>query len=248
MRAPLFALVTSLAACGGTQTTPPETLSSHASEPIAPRDTPAPRVLWRDNAFGTEGLPAVARQSEITVVPVHESDGGRGYPNIRFEVRDRNDKTIQTIAVMTSNEYEKLAPDGVPTTALQQKLASANAELAKLHAIHDLLVMKELALQKPPDGSDEHLAIGDNLDVDWEKDHLHVFPHNTDHALATADGHRWLAPAHSPTSPQPDCENPAFLAAVYHAPSINVVVAQIRYHGTDTCWEPGDQLHVIAWY
>jgi len=39
----------------------------------------------------------------------------------------------------------------------------------------------------------------------------------------------------------------AFLDGVYHAEGINVLVAQIGYRGTDTCWEPADQMHVVVW-
>jgi hypothetical protein len=43
------------------------------------------------------------------------------------------------------------------------------------------------------------------------------------------------------------CSNPAFLSGAYHATEINALVVDIGYKGTDTCWEPSDQLHVIAW-
>jgi hypothetical protein len=242
-----LALALTLAACGSSPSPRPETLSSHASEPLA-RDTPAPKISWAENAFVTPTLPAVARAAEVTVVPLRDRDGERGYPNLKLEVRDRNDKTIQSITILTPNEYETLAPGGVASPALAKRIDAANAELVKLHGLHDLVAMKPLDLQKPPDGSDQHLAIGDNLDVDWNKDHLHVFPHNVDRAVTTVDGHAWLAPNHASCAGCNICENPAFLGAVYHAPAINVIVAEIRYHGTDSCEEPGDEPHVIAWY
>jgi hypothetical protein len=243
----LALVLLALAACGGSPAPPPEVLSSHASEPLA-RDTAAPKITWADNTFVTATLPAVARAAEITVVALRDHDGGRGYPNLEIEVRDRNDKTIQSITILIPNEYETLAPDGKPGDVLAKRIEAANAELAKLHGVHDLVPMKPLDLQKPADGSDPHLAIGDNLDVDWNKDHLHVFPHNVDRPVTTVDGHGWLAPSHTSCAGCGVCENPAFLGAVYHAPAINIVVVEIRYHGTDTCEEPGDQPHVVAWY
>jgi hypothetical protein len=244
-----LALVLLLAACGSSSSGPAydTTLSSHASEPLA-RDTPAPKITWSDNGFVTPMLPAVARAAEITVVAVRDRDGERGFPNLAIQVRDRNDKTLQSITVLVPNEYEALAPGGTPGDVLQKRIDAANLELAKLHGLHDLVAMKPLDLQQPPDGSDQHLAIGDNLDVDWNKDHLHVFPHNVDRAVTTVDGHGWLSQSHTSCAGCSVCENPAFLGAVYHAPSINVIVAEIRYHGTDSCEEPGDQPHVIAWY
>ena len=221
-------------------------VSGHGTDPA--RTTPAPVIDWGDNAFVTNTLPAVARAAEVTVLAIRDNDGGRGYPNLRIEMRDRNDKTLQKIVVMTSNEYETLAPGGKPGAALMQRITAANAELAKLHGVHDLIPMKPLDLQKPADGSDPHLAVGDNLDIDWSKDHLHVFPHNIDRAVATIDGHSWLAPSHTSCAGCDVCQNPAFLGAVYHAAGINIVVAELRYRGTDTCEEPGDAPHVVAWY
>jgi hypothetical protein len=240
-------LLLAVAACGGSPPPPTHdtTLSSRAADVIPERATPAPKVVFADNAFITDTLPAVARASEITVVPIRDNDGGRGYPNLKLEVHDRNDKLLQTIQVMTSNEYETLALDGKASPALVQRIDAANQELQKLHGVHDLVPMHPLDMQRPKDGSEQHMAMGDDLDVDWDKDHLHVFHHNTDHPIAIVDGKPWLAKQHTPVQGL-TCENPAFLKAVYHAQGINVVVVQIAYHGTDTCWEPGDQLHAIT--
>jgi hypothetical protein len=107
--------------------------------------------------------------------------------------------------------------------------------------------MHALELQKPADGADQHLAIGDGFDVDWNRTHLHVMHSNTDHELTAYDGTPWLVKDHKPCPGCTPCENPAFLDGVYHADSINVLVIQIGYRGTDTCWEPADQMHVVVW-
>lgn len=238
--------VWSLAACGGAPPEPAAPITGRV-EPALQRSTPAPVVQWKDSSFAADTLPAVARAGEITVLAIRESDAGRGYPNLRIEVRDRADKVIQTIPVMTSNEFETLAPDGTPGPALRTRIDTANAELAKLHGVHDLVPMHALEVQDPHDNGPRHFAIGDGFDVDWSKDHLHVFHHNTDRSFLTLDGSRWLVKDHKPCPNCDLCENPAFLAGVYHATSINVLVVEIGYKGTDTCWEPGDQLHVVAW-
>jgi hypothetical protein len=244
MRLVLVLLV--VGACGSTPPAHHDELSSRASDVVPERATPAPKIVFEANAFVTDTLPAVARAGEITVVPIRDNDGGRGYPNLLVEVHDRNDKLLQTIQVMTANEYETLALDGKPSPALEQRMAAANQELAKLHGVHDLVAMHPLDMQRPKDGSEQHMAMGDSLDVDWDKDHLHVFHHNSDHPIAIVDGKLWLAKQHTPVAGL-NCENPAFLKAVYHATAINVVVVQIAYHGTDTCWEPADQLHAVAY-
>src|SRR5277367_6387479 len=98
-------LVLVLVACGGSpapQATPTAPAENHVQP--SPRETPAPAVAWgTDHRFASHGLPAVARGGELVVVPVVDSDGGRGNANLHVEVRDRSDHTVQTIAVATSD-------------------------------------------------------------------------------------------------------------------------------------------------
>lgn len=228
-----------LAACSGHA----DPIVANAGD-VAHRGTPSPTIAWTDNAFDTTTLPAVARAAQIVVVPIREIDGGRGFPNLRLEVRDRGDQTIQTIEVLNSNEYEKLAPDGTPNAELTKRIADANEALVHLHDLHDLVSMHPLEVQK----SDEpHLAIGDGLDVDWNTDHVHIFRHNSDRPVHVRDSRAWLIKEHEPCKGCGMCQNAAFLRAVYHVPQMSLVVMQLSYRGTDTCWEPSDQLHVVAW-
>lgn len=233
-----------VAACGGASTPPSQTVAQH--DEVSAIRPGAPTIAWKDNNFVVTGLPAVARGGEEAIVAVIESDGGRGYPNLRLEVRDRGDKVVQRIAVMTSNEYETLVPGGAPSQSLDGRIKTVNAELAKAHGVHDLVAMHPLELQAATGDQDPHLAIGDGIDVDWNQDHLHVFLHNTDHSLTTTDGATWLV-KDTKHAGGDVCHNPAHLRNVFHATGISAVVVQLGYHGTDTCWEPGDQLHLVVW-
>jgi hypothetical protein len=180
------------------------------------------------------------QRGEVAVVAMVD-----GTSSLRIDVRDRTDKLIQSVSVMTIAEAKTLVHDGVPAAALQDRIAAANRELAALHGLHDLVAMHPLELQAT-DG-DRHLAIGDGLDIDWDHDHLHVFHHNATQAIVTLDGTRWLVREHKACPDCAPCNHPAFLAGVYHAPDINSVVVDIGYHGTDACLEPGDQQHVVVW-
>src|ERR1700712_3262003 len=171
------------AACGGGSASAPPPMGT---EPIAgsaadvpKRDTPPPRIEWKDHAFATETLPAAAKAGEVVVVPVRITDE-RGYANLTLEVRDRTDTTVQTIQVMTPNEYESFAPGGTPSEALTRRIAAANAALARLHGVHDLVAMGPMEIQQPTGTTAAHLAMGDGLDVDWNADHVHIFRHNQD--------------------------------------------------------------------
>lgn len=245
MRLALLALLA--ASCGGSPAPRSGDVIENHPAPAAPRATPAPSVAWVDGKLATNMLPAVARGGEIVIVPISGGDAGRGYPNLKLEIHDRSDKVVQTIDVMSSNEFETMVVDGKAQPALEKRLAAANAELVRQHNVHDLIAMHALEMQKPIDGGEAHLAIGDGLDVDWNRTHLHVLRHNTDHEVTTYDGTPWLVRDHTPCPKCTPCENPAFLDGVWHAEGVNVLVAQIGYRGTDTCWEPADQMHVVVW-
>lgn len=232
-------------ACGGSP--PPAQPAPMNRAEVMPRATPAPAIAWREQSFAIDGLPAVARGGELAIVAASDGDGGRGYPNLRVEVRDRSDKVVQTIGIMVANDYERLAPGGAPSPELARRIADANHELAMLHGLHDLVVMHPLERQKPADEGDPHLAIGDGFDVDWNLDHLHVFRHDANRSFITLDGKPWLAKPGPRCASCDPCENPAFLANAYHARDERLIVVELGYHGTDMCWEPGHQWHVVAW-
>ncbi|MEO8846524.1 MAG: hypothetical protein ABI591_19965 [Kofleriaceae bacterium] len=226
-----------LVACSGS----PDPIASPSNATVH-RATPAPRLAWATHGFVTDAFPTVARAGELVVIAATERDGERGYPNLRLEVRDRGDHTVQTIQVLNSNEYEQLAPGGTPGKTLLDRIAAANTELVKLHDLHDLVAMNKLEVQPASDNALAHLAIGDGLDVDWGGDHLHIFRHNSDRAVAIRDARGWQAPTHN------DCDYPAFLANAYHVPEITVIVVELAYRSpSDMCGVPSDQLHVVTW-
>lgn len=249
------------AACGGRA-------STDTAQPL-PR-TSGPRVQWRDNAFVTDGFPAVARSGQIVVVALRENDAGRGFPNLRIEIRDRTDRATAAPAVagapapslpeqststsaanafdvLNSNEYETLAPAGEATAALHRRITAANVALDNLHAAYDLVAMTPLELQRASDNTDPNLAIGNGIAVQWRGDRLEVSRPPSANVVTSRDARPWLIPPQPSCAQCAPCENPAFLGAVYYAAPIRVVVAQIRYRGTDACWEPSDQFHVVAW-
>jgi hypothetical protein len=247
MRTPLVALLL-LASCGSGAPPPASSPSTPLSQAALPpeRATPAPSIGWKDGAFTTTGLPAIARGGEVIALAIRDNDQARGFPNLRIEIRDRHDATVWKVPVLVPNEYEQVSPDGTLTPQLGLRIGHANAELARLHGVHDFVPMHALELLPPVDG-DPHLATGDGIDVDWDTDHLHVFRHNADRDITSRDGRGWLEPDHAPCPKCDVCKNPAFLAAVFHAPEINAVLVEIGYKGTDTCWQPSDAFHVVAW-
>jgi hypothetical protein len=247
MRAAL-ALVIAAACSTGARTTQPPLSGSAAAR--AARG-PAPRIAWQrlgDGAatFQIDELPRVARSGLLAVVAQVDGDGGRGFPNLRLEVRDKSDRVVEQFAVMDASEYEALAPDGeTPAPELVRRIDVANRRLAELHAEHDFVPMRAFAAPAPA-GRDAPVRGGGLVVTYTDDDRLRVRARDGA-TLATADGRSWLAPAGQRCPQCPPCENVARLQAFYSAEHIPTIVVRITYSGTDLCWEPGDQLHVIAW-
>ncbi len=232
------ALIVALAACGSAP--PPVTVPvSHVD--VVPRTTPAPTVKWAGDKLAAPGLPAAASHGEIAVIPMSDLDGGRGWPNLHIEVRDRADKLIQTIPVMTPNEYETFVVGGKPTAKLDERIAAANRELAKLHGVHDLVTLHALELG----GSDDAIASGDGLDVEFRGNRIRLFHRPQQRPFDVRSAQSWLIP--ETTDRGRICDYPASLAGVFHASEIPLVVVEIEYRSSDTCRDPSPSFHVVAY-
>jgi hypothetical protein len=231
--------------------TPPATIPKNTPEPVSAPATAAPSISFVDDHFELHGLPAIARDRSIVVLPQIDGDGGRGYPNLRIDLRSPSDTPIGKDVVMFSNDYEALVVDGSPTKELARRLEKTNARLRELHAKHVLVEMKraeELDHKPDPQGGAGWQATEFVIDVTTQIRYANgvleiVF--RADRSLSFE--RNWKAPPVSRGPSEPPCENPEYLKTVYYAEGISAIVAEVAYQGTDTCWEPGNELHVISW-
>lgn len=248
MRAMLACALAAVACSSTSSPRPRAQLSSHqVTLPPLHRDTAAPHIGWAEHRFDVIGLPAVAADGALAVVAVDDGDMGRGYPNLRVEIRDRGDRVIEKRQLLTSDEYERFVPGDEPGPELARRIADANALLADLHARHDLLPMAPLTLEAPDEAAWLPVTArgDDGLEVAWDAPRIVV--RKGTKTLATVDGSAWLPrPGKACPACQP-CENPAGLGGVTKNGRANVVVVELAFSGTDTCWEPGNQFHVVAW-
>ncbi len=236
------ALLVAIAACGSSA--PPAVVPVSHVEAV-PRTTPAPTIEWAGDKLAAPGLPAAASHGEVAVIAVSDLDGGRGWPNLHIEVRDRSDKLIQTIAVMTPNEYETFVVDGKPTGKLDERIAAANRELAKLHGVHDLVALHALELGGSGDTEPGAIASGDGLDVEFRGNRVRLFHRPQQRPFDVRSAQSWLIPETKDRGQI--CEYPASLAGVFHSSEIRLIVVEIQYRSSDTCADPSPSFHVVAY-
>lgn len=236
-----------LGACWSSATPAPTTNASPAPAPSGP----APSIAWTDNHLVDRLLPAIAADGSLVVLGIEDPDGARGNPNFRIEVRGRDDRHISTHEVLTVQDVDSGAffdENGI-LTPLKNRIADGNKHLAELHADHALVPLKKMTIERDDDAPlANQTAHGGHLIVAWRANHVVITDERgngktvlLDRAAPTA----WLAePRKSNTH---ECENPAYLDGAWAAPEQRLVVISVNYEGTDACWEPDAQLHVVAW-
>ncbi|HSD88914.1 MAG TPA: hypothetical protein VLB44_15405 [Kofleriaceae bacterium] len=236
------ALLLALVACSHGASHAP--LTGTADTAFPPRATPAPSIEWTSSRFEWHGLPAIARDRSIAVVPLVDNDSARGYPNLRIEVKSRDDHTLEGTDVLIANDFEQLVMDDKPVPELAGRITAMNKKLGDLHREHDLVPMQ--AASHSGDPLDETPPVFHTKYAQVKYDHgaLHVTLANRSFDV---DGTRWKAPTGKRCPACDPCANPEFVREVYAADDVDALIVDIGYRGTDSCWEPGDQLHVITW-
>lgn len=232
-----------LAACGSTAPVPaPASPAAPAPAPAAPA-TRAPSVQWIDNGFDAYELPATAADGSRVVLPIIDADGGRGMPNLRLSLRDRDDRELHVQIVLRPEETEQMFDAGGLKPELRARIRDANSWLREQHGSARLVAMTKL---EPADYGVTYRASAGAVSVDWK-----------DSALRISDGARvlverttpnsWLAPDRKTCDGCPPCSNPAYLGGAAVDVARRTAVITIAYSGTDMCWEPNAQHHVVTW-
>lgn len=233
-----------ISACGGTS--PPPALEGRAPAP-APT-TPAPSVTWQGHGFATPGLPAIAGDGRVVVYAARAEDGGRGNPNLAIVVVDRGDVVLRRVDVLDADDADQMIGDGGPGPALEARIASADRALAELHAAHDLRPLPALVTAADPLAPEAgSRALGGGLALDLGADRLRI---RRDHQVVVdrAIPRSWLVEDRPMCAGCAEiCTNPAYLGAAHGDGARALVLLTISYAGTDTCWEPSSQHHVVAW-
>ncbi len=233
-----------IAACGGSPRTA-EPLQSHTSKPRP--TTPAPAIKWIDNGLDVSLLPAVASDGSVVVIAEHDSDGGRGSPNLQIVVRDRKDTQTSSFVVLTPDEGQTFFDEAGKHPKLDERIVAGNYWLDELHGDRNLVALTPVPVEVGEERGDAFRATLGDFVVTWQNSRLRI----TRAGKSLVDRQTpetWLTKASKMCSTCDEmCSNPAFLAGVAVNLDRSIAVLTVSYTGTDSCWEPADQHHVVSW-
>lgn len=246
-------LLLSLAACGGAPK--PSALGNAAGYGGPPG--PAPTLAWSGGSpidggeFKTTGMPAVADDGSRVLIAWVMGDGGRGFPNLRLQVVDRDDRVVDTRVVLDADQVEAMTESStVDVAAHNQYLADSNGTL-RWRPLATAPVEGEAEPGAEPDpmfASAWSSQLGD-VAIRFAVDgHLVIEQGGkvvVDEVMAG-----WLTkdhPMYEGASADEMCQNPIYLQSVQLDGGRRVAVLGVEFHGNDTCWEPSGQYHVVGW-
>lgn len=218
-----LASIALIAAC----THPPAEPPSGRSPQPAPV-TAGPRVTFSGD-FRLTGLPAVATDGSLVVIAHKESDGARGNPNLTLIARDRSDRVVDQLVVLTSDEAEHIKPE--------TRVDMAQAWLDAKQRAMPLVPLADL-------GHTQGVTRETLGSIHWATSRITIAG-----AVDRPTPDTWLAKDH-PLCDQCNgeiCHNEAFLDQAFLDTARKVALVIVAYDGTDTCWEPAAQEHVVAW-
>lgn len=246
MRLPALLLLLPLAGCYRGDRAPP----APAPEPAAAPAGPPPRLAWTGHEFEASRLPAVSADGAAVLIGLEDNDGGRGNPNYRLELRDRLDAKISRHTVLTVDEVDALYDADGGLRGMDERIADANRWLADQHAVRRFVPLAELEVEVGDQIAWAFRATGhgvtNGVTIEW-KDSRVTIAQGGRTLLSRPTPPSWLAETRPRGSGGGTCENPAFLGVAAASLPHKVALLTISYSGNDTCWEPSNAPHVVAW-
>jgi hypothetical protein len=217
--------------------------------PPAPPATPAgppPAIAWAEHNFQTTRLPAVSADGAAVLLGLEDNDGGRGNANFRFELRDRGDAKLATQSVLTVEEYDQIQDGSGGLRGMDARIDAANRWLAAQNTERRFAPLTELPVETGDAIASPFRATGQGVTIEW-KDNRVTIAEGGKQLVARETPPTWYAPRRPRGSGGDVCENPAFLNNAWVSLPHKLAVLTIAYSGNDTCWEPSNAPHVVAW-
>ena len=149
---------------------------------------------------------------------------------------------VRRLAVITATEVDEL-----PAAEIARRFAAAAAWLDDRHAAAHLVAMDALELHPGTEEAPPTATGGDGAMLRWVPSTLELVLGPASRVLRSTPP-SWLV-ADRPMCPgcTEVCHNDAFLGGGYLDRDRRAALVVVSYRGSDTCWEPGSEAHVIAW-
>jgi hypothetical protein len=215
-----------------------------APKPAPVFTTPAPRIEWADQSFLAPQLPAVSTDGTAVLIGLSDNDGGRGNPNYRLEIRDRRDAKLLEHIVLDAEEVESLYDKNGNLSGIEDRVDQANGWIKKQHATRGFVPIPQLETESTGDITTTFRATGHGITLEWQKGRLTIL-HGGVALVGQATPSSWYAPRRK--AGDLVCNNPARLEAAAVSVEHEIAVVTLAFMGNDTCWEPSDAPHVVAW-
>lgn len=241
------------AACGGASH--PTAIGNGAAGggPVGP----APTVTWQADDgtdwggdFAVSGTPALAADGGSVLIARQGEDGARGAPNLALEVRGRDDRATATRVVLTADQA--VGDESQEPVPPKPDVDGANAWLAAQHAKAGFAPIAVAEVTADGEGfldSSQWRVAAGAIALSFDASaHLVVTDGGKAVVDRTMDG--WLVKPYAPydgASADEFCDNPIALREAYVDAAHRIAVLLVAYRGTDTCWEPDSEYHVVAW-
>ncbi|MCW5805289.1 MAG: hypothetical protein KIT31_23165 [Deltaproteobacteria bacterium] len=249
MRIAYLFVAAALAACGSSGSSSSAIPSNVKGGPKGP----APKISWEtaeehDRHFGYATFPYVSRDGTTVIIAQHDGDGGRGYQNLRFIVKNRQDRQVAEHVVLTADEYEEGENAETNGALIPTRVQTANAWLVAQHDKYDLVALPKMTVEEGESYGESRRANNpaNSTTVELGEKDLRIAK-GAATLVSTKIPKDWFAPEQKLCTDCEPCSNPHFLRAAAVDPDRAIAVVTVAYTGTDSCWEPSDQQRVVSW-
>lgn len=257
-------------ACASSSSTAPAPAPSAVAPNTPDAKTPRLEMLsasptlgdnWFESWFAWDGFPAISEDGTVIINTRRLHDGARGSPNLRVEAFAVSDGHLvfESVILEPSDEGSfdlELSLTEPQLAAIRANFDKARRYLAgrRWHTLDPLarsIEDAELDDSVPsftPDGSIAVVLNEPELIVDLASEsrtfikdvHAWSAPPNRDGCFAPAPGE----PPIPDPMPEEDCvcTNPSGIFAAWSDLTRGVLVIEVGYTGTDSCWEPESRL------
>ena len=179
----------------------------------------------------------MTKDGSAILLKIVDADGARGAPNLAIELRDRHDRGIGSRVVVIPLDGDLDAP----TQA--QRMADAE----RLIGSRTFVGVTDTMASASTDLPQNHQRFGSrDTTIDYEPGHFTV--RQGGKIVARRETPKaWRGSSYFDKLLDLTCSNPDYLRNVYLATDAHLAVFDVAYRGNDSCWEPTNELHVVAW-